>query len=373
MKGKKWLAVVILLIGVMSVFGLTGCGDSTNKEEAQKEAASQAEQAAKDTKEAAKDAKDNAKDAADTVKSDLEGFNNGDVVKEGVTVEGLFIGLDKQAVPEKDDDDIDDNDADDNDIDDDNDADDNDIDDDNDADDNDIDDDNDADDNDADDNDRNDVNGDMDQVDTVWVYYSDKTFEQFADLDNKVVLFSIGNYELKEDADFNYNENEEDHGKIQIDRTKKYSKDKGLNKHVSSHEYGMDEIREQGYIPVYSPDEGKKVVTVFFGPDKQPLEEIDADDNETEKEMVDTWWIYYDDGTFDQYAQIHDQVVLFSTGTYKFKEDGGFIYDAKDGYPGKIQIDYTKQYKDGEGLVEHKFSRTDDLNSLGFDQLFVIK
>ena len=138
----------------------------------------------------------------------------------------------------------------------------------------------------------------------------------------------------------------------------------------SSHSYALNTL---GFSQLYAPDETKHIVTVFSGPEKQPFEIIDQNDGKMENTMVDTWWVYYDDSSFEQYAEINDKIELFSFGTYEFKDGGDYIYSVDESDHGKITINRIKKYKDGEGLIDHKSSHTYDLNTLGYDQLFIVK
>ena len=100
----------------------------------------------------------------ESVKSITNGFNNGKIVKEGSNVEAVFVGNKKQPFTEND--------------------------------------------------------GDKGNVDTIWIYYSDMTFEQFAIIEDKTILFSTGTYKFENGGDFIYAENDKDHGNIVINRTK---------------------------------------------------------------------------------------------------------------------------------------------------------
>lgn len=71
-------------------------------------------------------------------------------------------------------------------------------------------------------------------LDTVWVYYSDKTFDQYAILpDGQVVLFSCGLYKLADEKAVAVAPGK----KFTLHRSKKYQKDGGLLPYSSTHDY----------------------------------------------------------------------------------------------------------------------------------------
>ena len=247
--------------------------------------------------------------------SDPEGFVYGDVSKRGVDVAAVYLGIEKQPFEDED--------------------------------------------------------GEEEMKDTIWIYYTDNTFEQFALIDDKTELFSIGNYEFKDGGDFIYDSEDEDHDIITINRTKKWAYGKGLSEYESSHEYDLQTI---GFTQVYSPGDSRKVVTIFSGPKKQPFVENHSDDEDEDdkNEMIDTWWIFFDDGSFDQYAEVHDKPELFSAGSYEFSRGGDFYYKADEEDHGAVAINRISEYEDGVGLKNNESSQTYDLGTSGYDQLFVI-
>lgn len=107
---------------------------------------------------------------------------------------------------------------------------------------------------------------------------------------------------------------------------------------------------------------GKNVSAIFVGIDKQPSGGAD--------ELIDTIWIYFDDETFEQYAEVDKEMVLFSQGNYHFENDGNFIDGQKDSSKGQITIDRTKKYQYGKGLIDYSSHHTYDLYALGFKCVF---
>ena len=79
-------------------------------------------------------------------------------------------------------------------------------------------------------------------LNTVWIYYKDLHFDQYAFVDGAMQLFSTGNYELSEGDDFEFGPDDKDAGEITITRTKKYQAGKGLSDYSSTHTYGLNTL-----------------------------------------------------------------------------------------------------------------------------------
>lgn len=190
--------------------------------------------------------------------------------------------------------------------------------------------------------------GDQEMLDNIWIYYTDGTFEQFAEVDDTLVLFSTGTYEFPENSSFLYTVSDTVNGEIIIRRAQKYQAGTGLGEYDSEHIYDLKTLE---YIQIFALEEnGKKVSALYFGNDTQPFIEEDG-------ETLDTEWIFYSDGSFDQYAELNDKIEQFSTGTYEPSD-------------GSITINQTKEYVSGEGLTDSL--DTFDLNIRGFDQVVAI-
>ena len=99
-----------------------------------------------------------------------------------------------------------------------------------------------------------------------------------------------------------------------------------------------------------------QVSAIFIGENKQPLPSGE------EGELIDTAWIYYDDGTFEQYAEVGDKAVLFSKGGYLLS-GGDFATEPADGVI--LTIHRTAKYADGE-LGEWDSTHDYDLGELDF-------
>lgn len=209
-----------------------------------------------------------------------------------------------------------------------------------------------------------DGDGETDQIDSIWIYYTDGTFEQFAEVEDHVVMFSSGTHELLGDADFVFSPSDGDREEIVIRREKKYSHDKGLAEYHSEHTYQTGTL---GFTQLYSPaNPDRQVSAIFYGIEKQPFTEEDGD-----QEMLDTWWIYYSDGTFEQFAILEDKVILFSEGTYTLGEGSSFVYEKKADTSDMITIRRTKKYQSGS-LAVYESSHEYELSTLGFVRIAAI-
>ena len=113
-------------------------------------------------------------------------------------------------------------------------------------------------------------------------------------------------------------------------------------------------------------EEAPVIVSVFTGMDIQPYIDEKGEDH-----MLDTEWIYYSDGSFEQYAYLYGQRVLFSTGTYSFANGGDFYFDPADETHGQLVLVRNAQYQAGKGLDEYSSNHAYDLQVQGFHQLYL--
>jgi len=98
--------------------------------------------------------------------------------------------------------------------------------------------------------------GSEEYLPTMWFYYDDGSFQQYAILSNsEQVLFSIGEYSVTSD-EFS------DQSVLTIHRTKKYQDGQGLADYDSTHDYLIEEI---GFIRVYPSDSAGDTATNLAG------------------------------------------------------------------------------------------------------------
>jgi len=206
-------------------------------------------------------------------------------------------------------------------------------------------------------------NGNQEMADTIWVYYTDGTFEQFAEADGEVLLFSIGTYELTGGTGFSDDPSGTGKGQITIRREKKYTADGGLADHNSEATYKLGTL---GFTQLYTPDAERKAVAVFYGDDKQPWTGEDG-----QPKMLDTWWIYFSDGSFEQYAVLDNRVILFSQGVYELGMNSSFVYGKNGEGTDVITIRRTMKYTK-DGLAPYESSHEYELGKLGFVRIAAI-
>ena len=201
--------------------------------------------------------------------------------------------------------------------------------------------------------------GIIENLDTIWVYFTDGSFVQYALIEDTPVVFSEGTYEFEKNGDFLLHESEGDCGDIVLRRSSKYVDGEGLKDYSSEHTYRLDEL---GFRQIVTPvDAEKGVAAIFCGPEKQPYK----------GENLDTYWIYYDDMTFAQYACIDNDPTLFSEGTYALSDGADFRFDEDEEDCGKITITRTKKYQENRGYVDYASEHTYDLNTLGLSLLII--
>ena len=127
----------------------------------------------------------------------------------------------------------------------------------------------------------------------------------------------------------------------------------GPEAYESSHEYqigtlGFELLAEKGILAIFGD---------------ASHEEFTGADGITR--YLDTFWIFFEDGTFRQYVFHDEDVVLFSSGRYEFDDIGDFHMPFDDKEHGTITLNWD------ESVDPHaKLSQTCDLNSLGMDCLF---
>ena len=88
----------------------------------------------------------------------------------------------------------------------------------------------------------------------------------------------------------------------------------------NSREAFRNGLPEQDFL--YPAHTGVQVTAIFAAPDIQPYVEEDGD-----QEDLDSIWVFYSDGSFEQFAEVDDSVLLFSTGTYLLADGSDFIYE----------------------------------------------
>ena len=195
-------------------------------------------------------------------------------------------------------------------------------------------------------------------LDTIWIYLTDGSFVQYAVLDEEPVVFSIGSYRFENGGSFLPVGDEDAGGSLVITRTAKYADGVGLQEYSSEHSYAL---RDLGFRQLYyAEDGGKTVAAIFYGSGKQSF---------GDGQMLDTYWIYYSDMSFEQYACLGSDPILFSEGTYRLSDGADFVFDPDTADWGTITITRTMKFQEGVNYAEYESEHTYELGSLGYSRL----
>ena len=201
-------------------------------------------------------------------------------------------------------------------------------------------------------------NGSISMLDTAWVYYSNLTFEQYAIIDDEVILFSQGTYRFEEGSDFDPSNSEKD--LINITRSTKYNAQNGLQPYQSEHLYDLYNL---GYTQILNREKDAHMIAAFLGAANQPYGD----------EMVDSLWLYYGDQSFEQYAYLdYMHPTLFSEGYWKIDNGTELYLGTEKENDVIITLTRTKKLQDGS-YVAYASEHTYELNTLGYEQIVYVK
>ena len=208
-------------------------------------------------------------------------------------------------------------------------------------------------------------NGNEKPLDSVMIYLSDGSFEQYTIMNDDCTPYSSGYYLLAEDGRFAPDADGVSSGGITMEFNKAYDADEGLTEVFETEETALDSLFASGYQYIGGHDENKDIAQIYLGSKKQSY--TNAKGVEL---MLNTVWVYYTDGSFEQYAVIKDRVELFSAGTYELGEGAGFkLFDEPEANS-TITINRNYKYVEGSGLQDYESSHTYQLGSIGFDSLY---
>ncbi len=84
--------------------------------------------------------------------------------------------------------------------------------------------------------------GKQSMLNTVWMYFDDMTFEQYAFVDGAMQLFSTGMYDLSGEDGFLLKDGKTLAKQLTLHRTQKYQAGKGLAEYESTHTYDLNTI-----------------------------------------------------------------------------------------------------------------------------------
>ena len=201
-------------------------------------------------------------------------------------------------------------------------------------------------------------NGSISMLDTAWVYYSNLTFEQYAIIDDEVILFSQGTYRFEEGSDFDPSNSEKD--LIYVTRSTKYNAQDGLQPYQSEHLYDLYNL---GYTQILNREKDAQMIAAFLGAANQPYGD----------EMVDSLWLYYGDQSFEQYAYLdYMHPTLFSEGYWKIDNGTDLYLGTEKENDVIITLTRTKKLQDGSYMA-YASEHTYELKTLGYEQIVYIK
>jgi len=153
---------------------------------------------------------------------------------------------------------------------------------------------------------------DINNLDTVWIFFDDGSFKQFVNMDDQILMFSCGTCSGESD------------NTIIINRTRKYMEGAGVRDYSSVHKYILN---TDEYTELLNPaDKDVKASAVFAGIAVQPY----ADGSGSEV-LLDTCWIFYSDGSFEQFVISDNTILPFSSGTYYLREE-----ESVHAYPAEV-------------------------------------
>ncbi len=188
--------------------------------------------------------------------------------------------------------------------------------------------------------------------------YEDETFTQYVLHDGRCDKYAEGTFEV--DFDWDTVEWGDGLSHVLVYHIEATSVDgKTMQKTNITNEVNLDLLQDYCLYPDNVKGD-EKLVAVYMQDRIQKFEHKDGSE-----EYLPTTWIYYDDGTFQQYVLIDSEDdTLFSEGDYHF-ESGDF--EQKNS---KIVIHRTKKYKDGVGLSDYDSTHEYELDTLGFVKVY---
>ncbi len=87
--------------------------------------------------------------------------------------------------------------------------------------------------------------------------------------------------------------------------------------------------------------------------------------------MIDSYWLYFDDSSFRQFACVLGSPIPFSEGTYALADGSSFNYEEDESDFGQITITRTMKFQEGKNYAAYASEHTYELNTLGFSLLIL--
>ncbi len=195
------------------------------------------------------------------------------------------------------------------------------------------------------------LTGEKTKLNSFWMFYSDDSYEQYAKLENGYEVFSSGTYAVEKD------------GSYVLHRTEKYNAQGGLTEGVA--DLGFDPVR-QGYAWISLEEaEEKEVFSVFAESGRQEF----TDENGISR-MLDTIWVYYADGSFNQYVFQKDNILPFSSGNYAFTADGDFCLNGENAEKSYVKLTYDQEAGPDMEMTDSESTKVLDLDAFGYTPVY---
>ncbi len=210
-----------------------------------------------------------------------------------------------------------------------------------------------------------DQNGKDKELNSLLIYLSDGTFKQYAVMGNSSTPYSEGYYVLDDAASFKPNADGVSTGGITMEFSGLYDADEGLTDAFETEEFSLEQLYAGGYQYIGGHDDAKDIAQIYLGAKKQPFTNAKGVES-----YLDTVWIYYTDGSFEQYAITGQEAVLFSAGTYELGEGAGFKHFDEPEANSNITINRQYKYTAESGLQDYESSHVYNLGSMGFDSIY---
>ena len=197
-----------------------------------------------------------------------------------------------------------------------------------------------------------DENGMETAVDTIIFLYSDGIYRQLAIIGGKTEVFSEGAYSVSEDG-------APENRPVMTIHVQKYRQPDGtLADDDRSFTVNMEDVNDYCLYPK-NMQEDRKLTAAFMHAEQQKLARTD-----NTEVFLPTVWLYYQDGTFQQYASMPDaRDVLFSTGVYTIS--GDFLAEES-----VLTIHRTQKYQDGIGLSDYDSTHDYVIGNLDFIRIW---
>lgn len=194
-------------------------------------------------------------------------------------------------------------------------------------------------------------------ADTVIFLYKDHSYVQYVNHMNRYEVYSKGTFAVN----FDWEEQGWQHRTPHIltaHAEEIHTADHGTEAADLTYDVNLDRVMDYCLYPDNVRTD-LKLAAAFMQVDKQKL--VREDGSEV---YLPTIWFYYDDGSFQQFAELDGQEdVLFSTGDYTVT--GGVFTDES-----VLTIHRTQKYRDGAGLSEYDSTHDYVIGELEFIRIY---